>query len=253
VRQDLDVYEDAKRVLARRNLRLVVAMAKKYRSQGLPFLDLIQEGNTGLMKALDRFQVTRGYKFSTYATWWIKQAIGRSIAENSRTMRVPSHAVRELKLLNVQRELFVQQRGHEPSVEEMADFADMSTGEVNRLFALSRSWLSLDQPYGRDEDTMFSDLVQDDSVHAPVDASQERQLKERIDEVLGELTSREREVIKRRFGLDGHRIATLEEVGRAFNVSRERVRQIESVALRKLKMPGRLQRLRPFWLDESKN
>ncbi len=253
VRTDLEAYEDAKRVLARRNLRLVVAMAKKYRSQGLSFLDLIQEGNTGLMKALDRFQTTRGYKFSTYATWWIKQAIGRSIAEHARTMRVPSHAVRELKQLNVKRELFVQERGREPTVEEMAEYADMSPAEVRRLYNLGRSWLSLDQPYGRDEDTLFSDLVTDKDANAPLDATQERQLKERIDEVLSELSTREREVIKRRFGLCGHKIATLEEVGRAFNVSRERVRQIESVALRKLKAPDRLQRLRPFWLDERRN
>ena len=240
-------YEEAKKALSKKNLRLVVSIAKKFRNKGLPFLDLIQEGNTGLMKALDRYQASRGNKFSTYATWWIKQTITRSIAYQSRTVRIPIHAINNLNRLIEDREDFLKQTGREPSVEEIAKISKISPKEVGRLLELNRSSLSLDQPYGNGDEGFFGDLIEDQKGETPVDASQHAMLKESITKLLKTLSYREREVLKLRYGLGDGYTYTLEEVGAIFKVSRERIRQIEVGALQKLQLPQRKDKLRGFW------
>jgi len=253
VREHRACYEEAKKKLSKKNLRLVVSIAKKFRNKGLPFLDLIQEGNTGLMKALDRYQASRGNKFSTYATWWIKQTITRSIAYQSRTVRIPIHAINNLNRLIEERDAFVKREGREPSLEEMSRLSRLPAKEVNRLFELNRTSLSLDQPYGQGEDGVFGELIEDEHGSGPVEASQQNQLKERIGKLLKQLSFREREVLKLRYGLDDGNTYTLEEVGQIFKVSRERIRQIEVGALQKLQFPVRREKLQAFWeeINES--
>jgi RNA polymerase primary sigma factor len=240
-------YEAAKKALSKKNLRLVVSIAKKFRNKGLPFLDLIQEGNTGLMKALDRYQASRGNKFSTYATWWIKQTITRSIAYQSRTVRIPIHAINNLNRLIEDREDFLKRNGRDPTLEEMARISDIPVKEVTRLLELHRSSLSLDQPYGNGDEGYFGELIEDQKSETPVDASQHAMLKESIQSLLKTLSYREREVLKLRYGLGDGYTYTLEEVGAIFKVSRERIRQIEVGALQKLQLPQRRDKLRGFW------
>jgi RNA polymerase primary sigma factor len=247
VEQGKQRYERSKKALSKKNLRLVVSIAKKFRNKGLPFLDLIQEGNTGLMKALDRYQASRGNKFSTYATWWIKQTITRSIAYQSRTVRIPIHAINNLNRLIEDREDFLKRNGRQPTLEEMARISDIAVKEVTRLLELHRSSLSLDQPYGNGDEGYFGELIEDQKSETPVDASQHSMLKESIQSLLKTLSYREREVLKLRYGLGDGYTYTLEEVGAIFKVSRERIRQIEVGALQKLQLPQRRDKLRGFW------
>tara|TARA_R110002072_G_scaffold135601_2_gene277078 strand:+ start:202 stop:1605 length:1404 start_codon:yes stop_codon:yes gene_type:complete len=240
-------YEQSKKALSRKNLRLVVSIAKKFRNKGLPFLDLIQEGNTGLMKALDRYQASRGNKFSTYATWWIKQTITRSIAYQSRTVRIPIHAINNLNRLIELKEDFQKANGRMPSLAEIARLSATPVKEVTRLLELHRSSLSLDQPYGSGEDGFFGELIEDKNCETPIDASQQVLLKESIQGLLKTLSYREREVLKLRYGLGDGYTYTLEEVGAIFKVSRERIRQIEVGALQKLQLPARRKKLKGFW------
>jgi RNA polymerase primary sigma factor len=250
VKKRFTEYEQAKRDLSGGNLRLVVSIAKKYRNRGLSFLDLIQEGNTGLMRAVDKYEYRRGYKFSTYATWWIRQAITRAIADQARTIRIPVHMIETMsKLRNVSKKL-LQDMGREPSIEETAKAAGISVEETRRVLKISRHPISLDRPVGESEDSYFGDFIEDDGAESPVSAATQEMLKDKIEQVLKTLTYREREIIKLRYGLGDGYTYTLEEVGRIFKVTRERVRQIEAKAVRKLQHPVRSRQLEGF-LDGS--
>ena len=251
MKQRFQEYEQAKRELSGGNLRLVVSIAKKYRNRGLSFLDLIQEGNTGLMRAVDKYEHRRGFKFSTYATWWIRQAITRAIADQARTIRIPVHMIETMsKLRNVSKKL-LQEMGREPTIEETAKAAGYTLEETRRVLKISRQPISLDRPVGESEDSYFGDFIEDQSVDSPVSAAANEMLKDKIEGVLKTLTYREREIIKLRYGLGDGYTYTLEEVGRIFKVTRERVRQIEAKAVRKLQHPVRSRQLEGF-LDTAK-
>ncbi|MEM9065740.1 MAG: RNA polymerase sigma factor RpoD [Planctomycetota bacterium] len=239
-------YEQAKRDLSGGNLRLVVSIAKKYRNRGLSFLDVIQEGNTGLMRAVDKYEYKRGYKFSTYATWWIRQAITRAIADHARTIRIPVHMIETMtRLRNIQRDI-LQATGVEPTMEELAAKAGMSLEETRRVMKISRHPVSLDRPVGDGEDSQFGDFIEDENQAAPGDSAAHEMLKQRIEQVLKTLTYREREIIKLRYGIGDGYTYTLEEVGKIFKVTRERVRQVEAKAIKKLQHPVRSRKLRGF-------
>ena len=239
-------YEQAKRELSGGNLRLVVSIAKKYRNRGLSFLDIIQEGNTGLMRAVDKYEYRRGYKFSTYATWWIRQAITRAIADHARTIRIPVHMIETMsKLRNISKRM-VQELGREPTIEEIAVSAGMNVTEARRVLKISRHPISLDRPVGESEDSYFGDFIEDETAQSPIETAGTEMLKDRIEEVLKTLTYREREIIKLRYGIGDGYTYTLEEVGRIFKVTRERVRQVEAKAIRKLQHPVRARKLEGF-------
>ena len=250
IKQRFEYYDEVKQQLSSGNLRLVVSIAKKYRNRGLSFLDLIQEGNTGLMRAVDKYEYRRGFKFSTYATWWIRQAITRAIADQGRTIRIPVHMIDILsKLRNLQKQM-LQELGRHPSFDEMAKRSELDVDEVRRIMDIGRHPVSLDKPVGDGEDNSFGEFVEDEGSDNPVRAASNVLLSDKIERLLKTLTYREREIIRLRYGLGDGYTYTLEEVGRIFKVTRERVRQIEAKAVRKLQNPVRSGQLEGF-LSES--
>ena len=246
MQKDIDLGSDAKKRLAEANLRLVVSIAKRYVGRGMLFLDLIQEGNLGLIKAVEKFDYRKGYKFSTYATWWIRQAITRAIADQARTIRIPVHMVETINKVKKVSSQLLHQNGHEPSADDIAAELDMPVDKVREIMRVAQEPVSLETPIGEEEDSHLGDFIPDDDAPAPQDAASHTLLKEQLSDVLSTLTSREEKVLRLRFGLEDGRSRTLEEVGREFNVTRERIRQIEAKALRKLRHPSRSKKLKDF-------